>query len=191
MKTPTTTSDFLTGSAFADEIIGILSAQLPEFRHTRQQYHDALAKLNGDHPCDLDAAVDQLAACILQFCGLLGAKANWEHFLNPVSKCFLDADAEIYLRRAAFPSLPDCQAAQMALDQFSAAATPEQQLLYEKVTDYLCYLETAGPYLAHYLGYQYAGQLYSRIIPGYYQDPGLTLRYQRMLNNYFGTPLFP
>lgn len=190
MKTPTKIPDFLTGKTFTEEILQILAEHFPEFNHTHQQFLEATTRLKEDHLCDLKDPIDQQISCVLLFCGFLGAKANLDHFLDPIANCFLDTDAEIYLRRAAFSTLPDYRAAQITLDSFYEAITPEQQPLYDKVTDYLCYIETAGPYLAHYLGYLYAEKLYSRIIPGYYQHPGLTLRYQRMLETYFGKSLF-
>ena len=95
-------------------------------------------------------------------------------------------DAETYLREDKAKRLPDYHNAECVQEQFYATLTPAQQDRYEDITAYICHLETVGPKLAHYYGYQLGNQLFLHIVPGYSEDIQLTLRYRRILENYLG-----
>ena len=66
-----------------------------------------------------------------------------------------------------------------------------ERILEEYGTEYICYLETVGPKLAHYYGYLLGNAMLHRVIPGYQPDLALTLGYFTMLKNYFGTECDP
>lgn len=145
-------------------------------------------EVTADSPsvAELVDAIDQRIGSMVLFSYFLGLKANWDHFIDPISRTFLDVDHEIYLREDMAKRLPDYQNAECVQEQFYAALSPTQQERYEDITAYICHLETVGPKLAHYYGYMLGNQLFPRIIPGYEEDVQLALQYRRMLENYFG-----
>lgn len=164
--------DFATDQAGFNETISLLQNELEE----------------GTSPSvtELVGAIEQRIGSIVLFSYFLGLKANWDHFIDPVGRTFLDVDAEIYLREDMARRLPDYQNAQHMQAQFYAELTPAQQDRYKDVTTYICHLETVGPKLAHYYGYMIGNKLLPRVIPGYHIDSVLTMRYTAMLEDYLG-----
>ena len=134
----------------------------------------------------VDAIYQQIGSSLLFSC-FLGFKANLDHFINPISRTFLDVDPEVYLRENIARQLPDYLQAQHVQERFYKALSPNQREKYnEGITTYICHLETVGPKLAHYYGYVLANQLFPRLIPGYVTDSQLTLCYCHMLEQYNG-----
>ena len=139
----------------------------------------------------VDAIYQQIGSSLLFSC-FLGFKANLDHFINPVSRTFLDVDPEIYLRENIAQQLPDYQRAQHVQEQFYNALSPSQKEKYDDgITTYICHLETVGPKLAHYYGYLLGNQLFPRIIPGYISDTQLLIQYRYMLEVYCGLNIEP
>lgn len=138
---------------------------------------------------DIVDAIEQQIGSIVVFSYFLGLKANWDHFIDPIGRTFLDVDAEIYLREDVAKQLPDYQNAQRVQEQFYAALTPAQQERYEDITAYICHLETVGPKLAHYYGYLLGNHLFPRIVPGYGANVQLTWQYRHVLKNYIGSSI--
>jgi hypothetical protein len=103
-----------------------------------------------------------------------------------VERTFLEVDSEVYLREDMAHMLPDYICAQETRTQFYAQLSIEQQKIYQGINAHVCYLETAGPKLAHYFGYILGNDLLQRIVPGYRPDYVLTRKYTAMLENYFG-----
>ena len=133
-------------------------------------------------------AIDRRIGSMVVFSYFLGLKANWDHFIDPIGRTFLDVDAEVYLREDMAKRLPDYQNSECIQEAFYAALSPAQKDRYEDITAYICHLETVGPKLAHYYGYILGNQLFHRIIPGYGADTQLTLRYRHTLENYLAIP---
>ena len=131
-------------------------------------------------------AIDQQIGSTILFSYFLGLKANWDHFIDPIGRTFLDVDAETCLRENVAKRLPDYQNAERVQEAFFAALTPTQQDRYEDITAYVCHLETVGPKLAHYYGYLLGNQLFPHIIPGYGANVQLTLKYRHMMEDYLG-----
>ena len=129
-------------------------------------------------------AINQRVGSMVLFSYFLGLKANWDHFIDPIGRTFLDVDHEIYLREDMAKRLPDYQHAQDMQERFYTALTPAQQERYEDVTTYVCHLETVGPKLAHYYGYLLGNQLFPHIVPGYGADAQLTMRFRHLLEDY-------
>ena len=136
----------------------------------------------------VDAIDHQIGVCLL-FSFFLGLKANLDYFIDPIGHTFLDVDSETYLRESIAKQLPDYQNAQIVLERFYAALSPAQRALYESISAYISHLETVGPKLAHYYGYMFGNQLFSRIILGYDEEMQLTVRYQQMLENFLGVSI--
>lgn len=165
--------EFVADQASFNETISFLEAELGQ--HTSP----SVANL-----CD---AIDQQIGSTLLFSCFLGIKANWNHFIDPIGRTFLDVDPEIYLRENIARQLPDYLRAQHVQEQFYATLSPVQKGKYEEdIITYICHLETVGPKLAHYYGYVLGDQFFPNVIPGYVSDPRLTLQYRYMLENYYG-----
>lgn len=181
--------DWLTDQS-VDALIHLLAELFEDFAEVRGQYEQAVQTLKeelGEEPVNAEAdAIRQQVESNLLFSGILGIKANLDNFINPIARNFLDADSEVYLREAAAHSLPVYEIAQKARNRFCASLTVRQREIYDAVAAYSCYLETAGPKLAHYYGYLLGDELLPRVIPGYYSDPVLTTRYKMMLGGCFG-----
>lgn len=131
-------------------------------------------------------AIDQQIGSTILFSYFLGIKANWDHFIDPIGRTFLDVDVETYLREDIARRLPDYQNAQHTQEQFYSSLTPVQQKRYEDITAYISHLETVGPKLAHYYGYLLGNQIFPCIILGYGEDTPFTFQYRNMLENYLG-----
>lgn len=165
--------EFVADQASFNETISFLEAEL--------------GQLTSPSVADLVDAIDQQIGSTLLFSCFLGIKANLDHFIDPVSRTFLDVDPEIYLRENIARQLPDYQLAQRVREQFYTTLSSMQKAKYEEgITTYVCHLETVGPKLAHYYGYVLANQLFPRLIPGYVTDSQLTLCYCHMLEKYNG-----
>ena len=172
----------------------VMAANLEEFAADQSHFHETIALLEselgeGSAPSVsdmVDAIYQQIGSSLLFSC-FLGFKANFDHFIDPIGRTFLDVDSEVYLREDVAKRFPDYQNAQRVQEQFYAALSPKQQDTYENITAYMSHLETVGPKLAHYYGYVLGNQLFPRAIPGYVADSQLTLRYRHMLETYLGT----
>ena len=134
----------------------------------------------------VDAIYRQIGSTLL-FSWYLGLKANIVHFIDPISRTFLDVDPEKYLRENVARKLPDYQCAQQVQEQFYNTLSPAQKDKYDEgITTYICHLETVGPKLSHYYGYLAGNQLFPRIVPGYVEDTQLNLGYLQMLKKHLG-----
>ena len=162
------------------------AADQARFKETLSWLEKKLAKVTDPSVEKLVNSIDQRIGSILIFSYFLGLKANWDHFIDPIGRTFLDVDTEVYLREDIARRLPDYQNAQHTQEQFYTALSPAQQNRYEDITAYICHLETVGPKLAHYYGYLLGNQLFPRIIPGYGEDTPFTFQYRNILENYLG-----
>lgn len=196
MKTMQTVLEQLTGEEIYDSLIQTMTEQFEDFSVSQKQYEHTMQTLqtelgNNTVPTVSDAmdAIRQQTVSKLLFSGALGLKANLDNFINPLSRNFLDVDSEIYLREDTARRLPEYERAHRVLEQFYALLSSSQQVLYEDVVAYICYLETVGPKLAHYYGYLLGNELFFRVIPGYHADSVLTAQYHVMLGIYFGREL--
>ena len=177
----------------AEALVGVMSENFEDFAADQVRFKETISWLetelvDGLSPTvvELVDAIDQQIGSTVVFSYFLGLKANWDHFVDPIARTFLDVDAELYLREDIAKRLPDYQNAQAVQERFYATLTPTQQERYEDVSAYICHLETVGPKLAHYYGYLLGNQLFSHIVPGYGADAQLTLQYQYILETYLG-----
>ena len=173
-----------------DSLIHVLEnhfRDFPEVQKKFQQAMDVLQKDLGAAPIAKEKEeIRQRIASTLFFSGWLGFQANLNYYLDPVAGNFLNIEPEIYLQEKASRQLPEYEAAQEVRKQFYAGLTDLQRRIYEDVSEYICYLETAGPKLAHYYGYLLGNALLHRVVPSYQPDMAMTLRYAMMLENHFG-----
>ena len=165
--------EFLEDLAHFNETISLLEAEL------EQDTSPSVA--------DLDDAIHQQIGSTLLFSYFLALKANLNHFIDPVSRTFLDVDPEVYLRENIARQLPEYLRAQHVQEQFYATVSSKQKDKYEEgITTYVCHLETVGPKLAHYYGYVLGNLLFPHVIPGYISDTQLTFQYCYWLSAYLG-----
>lgn len=169
----TNSEEFVADQTLFGKTISLLKAEL------EQDTSPSVADL-------VDAIYQQVGSTLL-FSYFLGLKANLDHFIDPISRTFLDVDPEVYLRENIARQLPDYLRAQHVQEQFYEVLSPSQKEKYEDgITTYICHLATVGPKLAHYYGYKLGTQLFPRMIPGYIEDTQLSLRYWLMLKEYHG-----
>ena len=179
------------------KLVDFMAANSEEFVADQASFNETISVLEAElgqctspSVTDLVNAIDQQIGSTLLFSCFLGIKANLDHFIDPVSCTFLDVDPEIYLRENVAKQLPDYQSSQHTQEQFYATLSPAQKEKYEEdIITYICHLETIGPKLAHYYGYELGNQLFPHIIPGHVEDLHLTLQYRHMLEEYLGISL--
>ncbi len=174
-------------------LVAVMAKNFDDFATDQARYKETLSWLEQKLPEDTSPSVEKLVNSIDQQIGstiifsyFLGLKANWDHFIDPIGRTFLDVDSETYLRENMVKRLPDYQKAQYVQEQFYTVLSSAQHERYTDITAYICHLETVGPKLAHYYGYILGNQLFPRIIPGYSEDTQLTLRHKHMLEHYLG-----
>ena len=186
--------EHLTGHSIAQAFIQWLKEENEEFSADHQRYIDAMKILSeelGDTVTDEINAIEQQCASDLLFSGFLGLKANLDHFMDPVARNFLDVDFVVFLREEIAHRLPEYEQAQKKREQFYSRLTSAQREIYEDVSTYTSHLETVGPKLAHYFGYLLGNELLPRVIPGYYVDSVLTIKYNAILEKYMGKHFLP
>lgn len=138
---------------------------------------------------DMTAAIEQQIASDLIYSAYLGFKANLDYFRNPVANNFLNVDMETYLRETTAHRLPAHSSAQRVIDCFYKQFTDEQKERTIAIDEYVSYLETVGPKLAHYYGFIFANEFLMSVEPAYSPDIPLTYSYRRMLQDYLDIKL--
>ena len=179
------------------KLVDVIAANSIEFAADQAHFDETISLLKTELEQDTSPSATDLADAIYQQIGstlvfsyCLGLKANLDHFIDPVSRTFLDVDPEVYLRENIARQLPDYLRAQHVQEQFYKALSPSQKEKYDDgITTYICHLETVGPKLAHYYGYLFGNELFPHVVPGYVDTAQLTLQYRYMLEAYSGTSL--
>ena len=181
------------------KLVDVIAANSIEFAADQAHFDETISLLKTELEQDTSPSATDLADAIYQQIGstllfsyCLGLKANLDHFIDPVSRTFLDVDPEVYLRENIARQLPDYLRAQCVQEQFYKALSRIQREKYDEgITTYICHLETVGPKFAHYYGYLLGNQLFPRIIPGYISDTQLLIQYRYMLEVYCGLNIEP
>lgn len=190
-----TIPDLLTGNKITEALLLWISETCEDFSGVQTQYqqatHTLQKTLGKEQLSQVTDAITKQASSTFLFSAALGLKANLDNFIDPLTRNFLDADTEVYLRENTARHLPQYEQSQDILDQFYATLTSEQKQVYESITTYRSYLETIVPKLSHYYGYSLGNLLLPRIIPGYHEDPLLNTRYRLMLKDYWGIANVP
>lgn len=176
------------------KLADVLARNSEEFHEDLAHFNETISLLEAEleqdtspSVADLVDAIHQQIGSTLLFSCCLGLKANLDHFIDPVSRTFLDVDPEIYLRENIARQLPDYLRAQRVQEQFYKALSRIQREKYDEgITTYICHLDTVGPKLAHYYGYLLGNQLFPHIITGYVSDTQLLIQYRYMLETYLG-----
>ena len=180
--------------AIVTKLVDFMAANSEEFITDQTSFNETISFLEaelGQHTspsvADLVDAIDQQICSTLLFSYYLGLKANFDHFINPLTRTFMDTDPEIYLRENIAWQLPDYRSAQHMREQFyNTLSTTQKDKYDEDIATYVCHLETIGPKLAHYYGYLLGNQLFPRVVLGYTEDTQLSFCYLQTLEKYLG-----
>ena len=191
--------DKISYKEIVTKLVDFLTANSEEFAADRIHFTETISWLETElgqdalpSAAELVDSVEQQIGSTLLFSCCLGVKANLDHFIDPISRTFLDVDPEVYLRENIARQLPDYLRAQHVQEQFYKVLSPNQREKYDEgITTYICHLETVGPKFAHYYGYLLGNQLFPRIIPGYISDTQLLIQYRYMLEVYCGLNIEP
>ena len=181
----------LTGKQIVRELEAYLEEGFESFPAVHSRYINAIEQLRKELGAtvspsvdDLMEAIDKQTASNLLFSGALGMKSNLDHFIDPMARTVLDVDFPVFLREETVMRLPAYVKAQETIDAFFRLLTPTQTDLFEGIVEYISYMETTGPKLAHYYGYILGNDILHNLVPGYHADEVLTIRYRDMLKKY-------
>lgn len=187
----------LAGKGVVDEFVSFLEQNLEDFSDVHSRYICALEKLRndlGENPHlsveDLIAAIEKQTSSNLLFSGVLGVKSNLDHFIDPMAKTVMEMEFHAFLREDMACRLPEYEKAQNTIDRFYLTLSSGQKEVFEDITEYISYLETTGPKIAHFCGHILGDEILYRIVPGYYPDRVLTMQYRSMLGQYFGKVIY-
>lgn len=193
MVTTQAVMERLAGKGIVRELEAYLEQTFEDFSDVQSQYISAVERLKNDLGGDSFPSVDDMVDAIerqtasnLFFSGVLGVKANLDHFIDPVARTVLDVDFDAFLRENTARRLPEYEKAQAVMDCFFATLSPAQKEVFGDIIEYISYLETIGPKLAHFYGYILGNEILYRVVPGYHPDSVLTIQYKSMLERYFG-----
>ena len=176
--------DKISYKELVTKLVDVIAANSIEFAADQAHFDETISLLKTELGPDIspsaadlvDSIYQQIGSSLLFSC-CLGLKDNLAHFIDPVSRTFLDVDPEMYLRENIARQLPDYLQAQHVQEQFYRTLSPKQKEKYDEgITTYICHLETIGPKLAHYYGYLRGNQLFPHVIPGYVSDAQLSLQ---------------
>lgn len=117
---------------------------------------------------------------------MLGLKSNWDHFIDPMARTVLDVDFDVFLCENTSRRLPEYEKAQAVIDCFMSVRSSSENEMCEYITEYISYLETVGPKLAHYYGFVLGNEIFDRLVPGFCPDSYLASQYRLMLGSYLG-----
>ncbi len=189
----------LCGRSTYEAMVHTLYNQAGEFPEVYGRYTEAVAQLRMELGGNTDPSVDMLVTAIemqccsdMLFAGLQGLKMNYDHFLDPMRPdlTWPQRDFSEAWREELSPCLPMYRCAEAVIQDFYALLTGDQRVrLYAPICEYRSMLHAAAPRLAHYYGYKAGDVLLSLTVPSYHADPGLGLRYARLLEGYFDRPL--
>lgn len=180
----------LTGKQIVRKLETYLEENFEAFTEVRRQYINAVEQLRAEPKAtspsieDVVDAIEKQTASNLFFSGALGIKANLDHFIDPMARTVLDVDFDVFLREETARRLPAYEKAQTVIDAFYVLLTATQKELFGDILDYISYLETTGPKLAHYFGFALGNEILPNLVLGYYPDHVLTVQYRAMLARY-------
>ena len=196
MITLETIMEQLTGGKIASELIQYMVDQSENFATAKERYDNAMQTLRNELGTEFAPLIAEAEQAIetqmisgLLYSGFLGIKGNLENFVNPVNRNFLEVDPDRYLHTSTAHTLPAFIKGERVLEQFFASVPSAYDSQCEDIRDYISFLETTCPKLAHYYGYLLGDSLLYWVVPGYHADMALTIQYRMMLRQYFGNQL--
>ena len=147
--------------------------------------HVLRAALPSDYPVSLDEYLEEeerdMAECLLHLFWK-GVKQNYDCFINPVNKMFLQMDYEDFHQESLMRHFYPAQFKDIAT-QFTRYLPPEMSNATEPIISYYTYLQTIAYKLAHYYGFRFGDTFLSKVVPGYYPDGATSSTYALVLYN--------
>lgn len=181
----------LTSANMVKKLTAFMEKNCEDFPECKKNYMECIETLKAELGVELNPSAEDIALAIEQqiasnliYSAYLGFKANLDYFRNPIANNFLHVDTETYLRETTAHRLPAYDSAQRVIDCFYKQLTDEQKERTVAISEYVSYLETVGPKLAHYYGFIFANEFLARVEPAYSPDIPLTYAYRRMLQDY-------
>ena len=189
----------LCGRGTYEALVHTLYNQCNDFPEEYQKYIEAIGQLRLELGNDTTPSVDMFVTAIeMQCCSNMlfawfqGLKMNYDHFINPMMPniTWKQIDFGDAWREELAGELPMSYSSQKVISDFYHLLTKDQQeRLYAPIRSYESSLDCVAPKLAHFYGYLMGNSLLRLIVPCYHDDPGLDLRYMRIMEDYFGRPL--
>ena len=178
--------DQLTGKRIVLELVAFMEQNFEDFPEIHRKYKYALEMMHDEKSIQgMTEAIEQRVASTLFFSGVLGIKANIDHYINPTARTVLDVGFEASLREEDALQFPVYRKAQAKIEQIFKKMSVHDETLAD-IIDYISYLDTVGPKLAHYFGFILGDEILQRLMPGYQPDRVLTMQYGSMIDAYFG-----
>lgn len=181
----------LTDENLVKELLSFMEEHCSDFPECRKNYEACMTAFKMELGTEVEVTTDELAKAIekqiaseLTYFAYLGFRANLDYFKNPVANNFLNVDPETYLRETTARHLPAHSAAQSMQDAFYKQLTAEQRERSIAIVEYVSYLETVGPKLAHYYGFLFANEFLTRVEPAYLPSRVFTHAYRRRMEDY-------
>ena len=186
-------------SGHFDEIsaffINLAEQAMPDFAKARDDYLNTLKNLKSNHPKNA-AIIDQLHTLLNQRITMdivymmnCGYQDNLKYFKDPVTCNFLEKPWDSFLREKGRTSMaPRIEIVQRFDSLFKDLVILNSEES-DSILNYIGFVDTILPKLAHFKGYLLANNLLYYTEPGSYADLLLTVQYQRMINDYFQTDI--
>lgn len=160
----------------------------PQFSREEAAFLDGIEALQSelpyDHPVSLDAYLEEeerdLAECLLHLFWK-GVKQNYDCFINPVNKMFLQMDYEDFHQESLMRHFFPAQFNDMGT-KFAHSLPAEMSNTTEPIISYYTYLQTVAYKLAHYYGFCFGDAFLSKVVPGYYPDGATSSTYALVLS---------
>ncbi len=179
-----------------DFYITAIEKAMPDFAETKNDYQKALETLKKNHPENV-AMIDQLHTLLNQRITMdilyemnLGYQDNLNYFKDPLNHNFLEKDWDRFLREKRKLAMTRRAETAQKFDSIFAKPFIHESDQSDFIIEYVSYLDTIIPKLAHFKGFLLANDLLYYTEPGYYADSFLTKRYERMIHEYFTTDFF-
>lgn len=165
-----------------DTIGTMLRQTAPDFPAEERAFTNgiqAIREAMGDTVADrLSRDLEAQLAAKLIFLFWNGIRMNEACFHDPGKKDLLRQDYELIHQEHLLRTLPT------VLPERQDILRQLPQDLADPIISFICYMETYGFKLAHYLGFRVGDDFLPWILPGYTSDRVLTLRYKTMLDQY-------
>ena len=133
----------------------------PQYSKEEAAFFDGIealrAGLPSDHPVSLDAYLEEeerdMAECLLHLFWK-GVKQNYDCFVNPVNKMFLQMDYEDFHQESLMRQFFPAKFQDMGT-KFAHSLPAEMSNATEPIISYYTYLQTIAYKLAHYYGFRF------------------------------------
>lgn len=139
--------------------------------------------LPADHPVSLDTYLEEeeqdMSECLL-YLFWKGVKQNYDCFVNPVNKMFLQMDYEDFHQESLMWHFLPSKFDDLGT-KFAHSLPAEMKDMTDPITSYYAYLQTVAYKLAHYYGFRFGDSFLVKVIPSYFPDGATSSTYALVL----------